>query len=113
MMLIRLDVEKRPAGWQVDVRDVPGAGSLAPTREAALAETFRKLADKAERRELMSAYDVFIAEAPPAGQKAFTGADLLALWKRLPHPGAEWADAVEKATGSQASILDEPAPWEP
>jgi hypothetical protein len=112
MMLIRLDVEKRATGWHVDVRDVPGTESFAPTREAALAETFRKLAEKAERRELMAAYDVFVAEAPPSGQKAFTGADLLALWKRLPRPGAEWADAVEKVTASQASILDEPAPWE-
>jgi hypothetical protein len=112
MMLIRLDVEKRPTGWHVDVRDVPGTESLAPTREEALAETFRKLAEKAERRELMAAYDVFVAEAPPTGQKSFTGADLLALWKRLPHPGAEWADAVEKVVGSQASILDEPTPWE-
>jgi hypothetical protein len=112
MMLIRLDAEKRPTGWHVDVRDVLGTGSLAPTREAGLAETFRKLAEKAERSELMAAYDVFIAEVPPAGQKEFTGADLLALWKRLPHPGAEWAAALEKATGAQASILDEPAPWE-
>jgi hypothetical protein len=70
----------------------------------------RKLAEKTERREL--ALDVLIAEAPPPGLKSFTGADLLALWERLPHPGPEWADALDEATRAQASILDEPTPWE-
>ena len=81
MMLIRLDVEKRPTGWHVDVRDMPGIGSLAPTREEALAETFRKLPEKAERRELMAAFDVFIAEAPPAGlpQRRETSPGVVAL----------------------------------
>lgn len=47
-------------------------------------------------------------EAPPPGQKPFTGAELLALWKSLPRPDPMWADAVEEVIRSQSSILDEP-----
>jgi hypothetical protein len=112
MMILKYEVEKRPAGWYADMPEVPGTGSLGSTREAAVAEMLRKVAAKVERHEMTAALDTFIAEAPPPGQKAFTGAELLAAWKRLPHPGAEWADAVEEVTRSQPSILDEPAPWE-
>jgi hypothetical protein len=112
MMLLRVEVEKRSHGWYVDVRDVPGTGSLAPTREAALAEALRKLAAKAERHELAASFDTFIAEAPPPGQKASTAADLLALWRSLPHDDPSWADDLEKITRSQPTTADEPSAWE-
>lgn len=89
MMLLRVEVEKR-------VRDVPGTASVAPTREAALAETLRKLAAKAERHELAASFDTFIAEPPPAGQKASTGADLLALWRSLPHDDPSWVVGFDR-----------------
>ena len=109
-MSFSLAVERRDLEWHAHVREVPDTDSLGPTKEAAIAGAMRKLAEKTERRELK--IDVLIAEAPPPGLKSFTGADLLELWERLPHPGAEWADAVEEATRAQSSILEEPAPWE-
>jgi hypothetical protein len=112
MMVLRVEVERRPQGWYVDVPDVPGTASLGVTREAALAETLRKLADKAERHELDASFDTLIAEAPPTGQKASTGADLLALWQSLPHDDPSWADDLEKITRSQPTTADEPLAWE-
>jgi len=112
MMLLRVDVEKRAQGWHVDVRDVPGTASVGATREGALAETLRKLAAKAERHELEASFDTFIAEAPPAGQKASTGADFLALWLSLPHDDPAWADDLEKITRSQPTTADELSAWE-
>jgi hypothetical protein len=44
--------------------------------------------------------------------RSFTGADLLALWKSMPHDDPGWADDVEKAYRSQPSIADESSPWE-
>ncbi len=113
MLLLRVEVEKRPQGWYVDVRDVPGTASLGVTREAALAETLRKLAAKAERHELDASFDMFTAEVPPAGHKASTGADLLALWRSLPHDDPSWADDLEKITRSQPTTDHEPSAWEP
>ena len=113
MLLLRVEVEKRAQGWYVDVRDVPGTASLGVTREAALAETLRKLAAKAERHELDASFGTFIAEVPPAGHKPSTGADLLALWRSLPHDDPSWADDLEKITRSQPTTDDEPAAWEP
>jgi hypothetical protein len=112
MLLLRVDVERRSQGWYVDVRDVPGTGSLGATREAALAEALRKLATKAERHELEASFDTFIAETAPTGQKVSTAADLLAVWRTLPHDDPSWADDLEKITRSQATIADEPSAWE-
>ncbi len=111
-MSFSFGIEKREHEWHAYVREVPGTGSLGPTPDDALAGALRKLTEKVERRELSASLDMFVAEAPPSGLKSFTGADLLALWERLPHPGAAWADAVEEATRSQSSILEEPTPWE-
>jgi hypothetical protein len=110
MMLFKVECERRSNGWYAYAPSVPGTGSLGDTREAAVAETFRKLADKTERRELVN-LDVFIAEAPPPGMKPFTGADFLALWERLPHPDPGWADAVEEAVRNQPPISGQ-SPWD-
>jgi hypothetical protein len=112
MMLLRVEVEKRAQGWYVDVRDVPGTASMGATREAALAETLRKLAAKAERHELDASFDTLITETPPPGQKPSTCADLLALWRSLSHDDPTWADDLEKITRSQPTTADEPSAWE-
>jgi len=49
---------------------------------------------------------------PPHGQRSFTDADLLALWRALPHDDPSWADDLEKVTRSQPTIADEPSPSE-
>ena len=103
--------EPRDHGWHAHVREVPGTGSLGPTKEAAAAEATRKLAEKIERRELTVSMEMLIAEAPPPGLKPFTGADFLALWERLPHPDPGWADAVEEVVRSQPLTPGE-SPWD-
>jgi hypothetical protein len=111
-MLLHIEYEKRPQGWHVEARGVPGTSSLGSTYEDALASTFRKLADKAAHHELQLPRDVLIAEAPPAGLPVFTGAELLALWRSLPHGDPDLADDIERAAHAQPDISDEPSPWE-
>ncbi|HEX2573807.1 MAG TPA: hypothetical protein VH877_29930 [Polyangia bacterium] len=111
-MLLRIEYEKRPQGWLVEARGVPGTSSEGTTCEEALAGTLRKLADKAAHHELRLPMDVLIAEAPPPGLPAFTGADLLALWRSLPHGDSDWADEVDRAAHAQPALSEEPSPWE-
>ena len=111
-MLLTIESEKRPQGWHVEVRGLPGTSSLGPTFDEALAGTLDKLAEKARRRELTPPIEVLVAEKPPEGLPSFTGADLLALWKSLPHDDEKWADDIEKITRSQPTTADEPSPWE-
>jgi hypothetical protein len=75
-------------------------------RSARLQKLLEEAADltPAERNELA----VELTRPAPS----FTGADLLALWKSVPHPDPGWADDVEKAYRSQPSIADESSPWE-
>jgi len=113
-MSINLAIEKRERDWYADVRGVPGTGSLGPTQEAAIAGAMRKLAEKVERREtnveFLCAYHH--GSALDVGLANFTGADMLALWKTLPHPDPGWADAVEEASRSQPLTSGE-SPWDP
>ena len=111
-MLILIETEKRPHGWHVEARGVPGTSSLGPTPEDALAATLRKLADKAAQHELQMPTDILVAEAPPTGFPAFTGADLLALWRSLPHGDHGLADGIDLASRDQPNVTDEPSPWE-
>lgn len=110
-MSFSLAIEPRDHEWHAHVREVPGTGSLGPTQEAAVAGAMRKLAEKVERHELKVGMDMFTAEAPPPGLKPFTGADLLALWKRLPHPDPAWADDAEEVVRSQPLTSGE-SPWD-
>ncbi len=112
-MLLRIEGEKRPHGWHVEARGVPGTASVGLSYGEALGATLDKLAEKARRRELTLPIDVLIAETPPPGQRSFTGADLLALWRALAHDDPSWADDLEKVTRSQPTIADEPSPWQP
>ena len=96
-----LAIERRDQEWHAHVREVPGTGSIGPSREAAVAGAMRKLAEKAERGDLPSSVQVLMTE-PPQKARALTATDFLALWERLPRPDPEWADAAEEATRNQA-----------
>lgn len=111
--------ERRDHQWYADVRGVPGTGSLGPTKNDAIAGAVRKLAEKFETRELVASIDMLIVEAserdhieaPHHGRKPFTGADMLALLDRLPHPDPGWADAVEEASRNQP-LTSGKSPWD-
>jgi hypothetical protein len=107
-MAFSFAIERRNHEWYADVREVPGTGCLGPTRDAAIAGALRKFAEKAERREL--SVDALLV-SPHSAPLQFTGADLLALWKHLPHPDPGWADAVEEAVHNQPMTSSE-SPWD-
>src|SRR5262245_22446706 len=105
---ILLSSEQRGQGWYAEARDVPGTGSIAPTRHEAIAEVFRKLATAYRDTIVLEPFlHVVIAEPTPPGATTFSGADLRALLDRIPHPDDGWADDVEGAVDGQPSTSGE------
>jgi len=118
--VLKVEIEKRDDAWLARLPDVPDTASYAPTRDAAIAETLRKVASKLERHELpdllASNGDRFwIVEVKrhgsAEGARPHTGAALLDAWRSLPRLDPEWADAVEDVVRSQPTIASEHDPW--